>query len=205
MFREREDLFLEAVRNYVIALVGAMETFYRDLFVHFYAEKPDVVSEIISQLRPKGRHPSLVHERFTAAEVASVVLSFQRLEEIDAAISPLIEANSYFQAITKFSIVCGVPSRSPNIGHIRLSAEWKHQLAELLELRHRYVHDANYVCEMRREFIAEAESMMLALGQLTSFMLGAQEEKMPEANIVAFLLIEDLIAEDWVVCDEPKD
>ncbi len=204
VFHQQQNLFGEAVRNYVIALVSALETYYRDLFVHYYADQPGVVSAIVSRLRPKRRQPSLEHEYFSAAEMASVVLSFQRLEDIDAALSPLIGVESYFHEITAFSIVCAVPSRSPGIFNMQLPADWKQLFADLLESRHRYIHDANSACETSREFIAKAECMILALGQLTSFMLMTKKEKNPAGGMFAFLLVEDLISDDWEICANPS-
>lgn len=204
-FRSVEHVFQEAVRNYVIGLVGALETFYRDLFVRLYRDKPDVVSRILQELRPKQKiqddHPIL-----TAAEVAATVLSFQRLDEIDRALSPLLDSGTYMSAIGSYTAVCAVPSRSENPKRMRLPDDWQCQLQQLLSDRHIYVHDSNAVCSTSVQFMARIEFIVLALTQLTAFMFLERLGCLPDEKnrLPVFLLAEDLIAEDWTDEEPPR-
>jgi hypothetical protein len=202
-FRTQDLIFREAIRNYVISLVGALETFYRDLFVHIYAERPALVSQIVRRIA-RGRTVRLSHPTLTEVEMASAVISFQRLEDVDIALSPLVtNGTSYFEAITGYKAVCAVPSRHANAVRVSLSPDWKKPLEQLLSDRHRYVHDRNADCDSRPEFMQVAETVVLMLGQLTGlyFLESAGLLRKPEDGLPAFFLIDDLTASDWEAYD----
>ena len=196
-FRKDELLFEEAIRAYVIALVGALETFYRDLFVFLYEDKPELVSKILNSLRPKYTGTKN-HGMLTRAEIAATVLSFQRLDEINGALTAFLEPSNYFDAISSYSVICCVPSRSDKPLRMRLPEDWQDQVHLLLADRHRYVHDRNCRCDTAPKFMARIEFTIMALAQLTRLLLfELSKESVPKDSIFAFLLVEDLIADDW--------
>lgn len=200
-FRSDEILFQEAIRNYVISLVGALETFFRDLFVHVYADRPTVVSSIVKKLG-KNQALKISHSELTEAEIASTIVNFQRLSDVDAALSPLIrEGTDYFTEISKFSSQFAIPSKGEGLFNVKLFAEWKTNLERLLEDRHSFVHDRNSDCDTSGEFMQRVETDVLMLGQLTSayFLKYDDPETWPADKIPFFFLIEDLVATDWVV------
>lgn len=203
-FRQQEDILEEAIRNYVIALVGALETFYRDLFIFLYRGKPELVSQVLKRFRKKAS-PSTTHALLTPAEVATTIISFQRLDSIDRALTPLLNSSSYFKTISKFSAVFAVPSRGPDLGRIRLPDTWRKEIGQLLSDRHRYVHDRNSRCETPPKFMAQVETTLLILANLTTLLFARRlnPSSIPENGVPVFLVIEDLISEDWIA--EPPE
>jgi len=197
--RTDPPLFQEAVRSYIISLVASLETFYRDLFVFLYATRPHEVAFIVAKLC--GRKRSIdSHPDLTEVEIASATISFQRMDAVEAALSPFVsDPEGYFAAISKFPAICVIPSRSAYPAKIRLSPDWKVVIDALLAERHRYTHDRNCKCDARAEFMQRAETVVLFLGQLTAFyFLGTLvRTAAPEGALPALLLIEDLIACDW--------
>jgi hypothetical protein len=201
-FRSNPTLFQEAIRNYTVALVGALETFYRDLFVWAYARRPEIVSTIISSMRSSPCDIS--HHTLSPAEVASSLLSFQRLSEIERAITPLLDGVSYFASISNYSLICIVPSRSDKLVSIQLPMDWRSQIERLLADRHRFIHDSNAACNTEPKFMAKVEFIVVCIAHFTSAILNERivGKRLPESSVPAFLLVEDLIAEDWIVGDD---
>lgn len=199
-FRADEILFQEAIRNYVIALVGALETFYRDLFVHLYRDKPTVVTSIVSKIRKKQKF-DLTHSELNEAEIASMIVNFQRLSDVNSALSPLIRKGSdYFEEISDFTSPFAVPTKGAGLYDVKLLNGWKENLKALLEDRHRFVHDRNSDCDTSPEFMQRIETDVLMLAQISAaYFLGRDDQSTwPPNTTPMFFVINDLIATDWV-------
>lgn len=202
-FHSDEVLFPEAIRNYVIALVGALETFYRDLFVHLYRDKPKVVTSIVSKIRKKQKF-NLTHAELSEAEITSMIVNFQRLSDVNSALTPLTRKSSdYFEEVSEFSSPFALPTKGAGLYNVKLLSGWKENLKALLEDRHRFVHDRNSQCDTSPEFMQRVETDVLMLAQISAaYFLGYDDQsKWPLNSTPMFFVIDDLIATDWVAGD----
>ncbi|PKQ82948.1 hypothetical protein AOX56_00025 [Aeromonas sobria] len=192
-----------SIRQYVIALAGHLETYFRDIFRFALEQDASFFDRIIQAhcIRLPAEH-ALEHEGITRYDFISEALTLQSAGSVAGALDPLFLPDGFQAAVENTRLVYAVPSRSA-LGHgFPLSAfpNWWKDFTQLFELRHELVHDANTRYCVEGSHIARLESLAVVLPQYVTLMVltNGHPETINKADATpAILLVEDFLATDW--------
>ncbi|WP_437992294.1 HEPN domain-containing protein [Sorangium sp. So ce145] len=192
-------------RQYVIALAGHLETFFRDIFRYILENNPEVYNQIV-----QGEHIRVPVERDLAAhgvnrhDFVAEAFTLQSAGSIASALDPLFSPKGFRFAVEHSQLEYAVPARSAMGRGFPLSAfpDWWQDLSKILDLRHEFAHDANSTASVDAFEMARLESLAVLLPQYVTIMVGAVRlvagspchEELP-----VMLLVEDLLANDWQI------
>jgi hypothetical protein len=202
---EDTDLIQTSIRQYLIALAGHLETFFRDIFRFTLENDASFYDRTVQAHRlrlPAAKQ--LVEVGITGFDYVAETLTLQSASSIAEALDPFFLPNGFRSAVENTQLVYAVPSRSA-IGRgfpLVMFPEWWEDLSQLFQLRHELIHDANSTSFIERHVIARLEALAVMLPQYVTLMVfssGAQEAAEQEDRLPAMLLVEDFLAKDWQI------
>ena len=201
--RDKPDLIQEAKRGYIVALTGSVETFYHDLVIHLLSQDSALLQKALAGVKEKfqlGDIHGLLAENISFPEMVAAHMNFQSLEEIERVLENVFPPGGYLDALSSFEFICAIPARSAGVAKVRLPSKWRGEFAELFKIRHGLVHDANLPCDVTHSKMANLEALVLQIAQMTAGLVSKLfQVAPPSGTLPAFMLIEDLIAEDWEI------
>lgn len=194
-----------SIGQYIVALVSHLETFFRDIFRYSLEGDASFFGNIVQLHRIKiPLEDVLEKEGFTIYDFVAEVLALQSAESVAKAFDPLFPPYGFRKSVENTRIVYTVPSRSALAQGFPVFAfpNWWGDFAQLFDLRHELIHDANATYCVERSRIAELESLAIILPQYVTLMVFAKVH--PEIvdksdGTAAILLVEDFLATDWLV------
>jgi hypothetical protein len=204
-FRKDHKLIQEAKRNYLISLATALETFYRDLFIHCLEKDQIILHAVTDKIREKYTLTETLEfskEKISISEISATHFSFQNIHEIDAAMT-LILSDNYIKVLDKYEHECVIPSKCVGLVNIGMMEQWQKSLGDIFEHRHALVHDANLECSVSPVQMAQLETVALQVAQFTTaIVLRKIDQYGIMDGVPVFFIISDLIADDWAVVEE---
>ena len=190
-------------------MTSSLETFYHDLFIYILEKDEPLLDEILADIKEK---PTLVEihtlmkDGVSFAEIAASKVTFQSIEEVDRSLSKLFPPHGYLSTLDTYEHVCAIPSRTSDLVKMVMPEDWRRDFSDLFKNRHALVHDANLACDIPAKRMAKLESLVLQIAQFTSGIIVKRYygEASPQEGIPIFLIIEDLISDDWEVVEDEK-
>ncbi|QQE77283.1 HEPN domain-containing protein [Alicyclobacillus sp. SO9] len=214
-----KDFLLVPVSQYIVSLVGCLETFLRDTFVFLLNNQPKFYMTICTFTQSElSEHPDDdVADGVTHAEFISQMFNFQNLKDIESAFSPLCDGGEFISAISEFQLKC-VVARVDRFTIFSLDQFFsvRSTLNDILKYRHRIIHDANYRPTDVLTTIPTIESLMVFLPQMITFWihrrsetpymsrnddesdLSAEGQSTQSTSLPYLFTVSDLIADDWI-------
>lgn len=190
-------------RQYVIALAGHLETFFRDIFRYVLETDQRVYDEIIEKerIRVPAEH-DLAVQGVTRHDFVAEALTLQSAGSIARALDPMFSPNGFRFAIEHTQHAYAVPAKSVCGRGFPLSVfpDWWQDLSKIFDMRHEFAHDANSTTSVSSVEMARLESLAVLLPQYVTMMVGAVRlvAAYPiHGELPAMLLVEDLLTEDW--------
>ncbi len=200
-------------RNYIINLASCLETYYRDLFVYAAEREESVLEQTFESLKTlrsvKLKPATLLQMQREGVDLVGYVsdhLRLQSIQEINSVMSAVFHPNNYCNTLDSTKHVFIVLSKSPEPALISLSSDWRRHLSDLFDLRHDLVHDANRQCRVPGKLMARYENLVMFVSQLTA-MLAIEcfgGKTLTTDRGPAFLVIGDLISDDWELADKEQ-
>jgi hypothetical protein len=193
-----------SIRQYVIALAGHLETFFRDIFRFALEQDVSFFDRIVQEHRLRVPEESvLAQEGVTRYDFVSEAMTLQSVGSIAGAFDLLFLPDGFRTSIETTRLAYAIPSRAALVHGFPLSAfpNWWQDLTQLFELRHELTHDANSTTCIEPSHIARLESLAVILPQYMTLMVftsGGTEANKADA-IPAIFLIEDFLATDWKI------
>ncbi len=193
---------------YVIGLTSALETFLRDLFVYSYRDRQDAFASYIRSRDIKIALAEILEIQsgeIDWVEYCASTINFQSLVECDRAFGALFEGGSWSKAMADFERSVQVHGRT---GLLKTPEDWWPSFDQLLQLRHRVVHDANFRDPIASEFLQHAEANVVVIPQICNILWseiihGDHGIFVTDTGVPAIFLIDDLLA-DWEIA-EPEE
>lgn len=198
----------EARKYFIIALVGCLETFFRDMFIYCLEKKPGLMDAFLQetgiQISSADRQRAS-QAQIPLSEYISGTVNFQNLDAIERNFRCFFTGSgSLFSRLNSLEKIVSIPSRAEKgLAKLTLPPDWRAVLDELLRLRHRLTHDANYTPELPNQTLAKYEAYAAWIPQFFHF---AVAEHIPSHSILVdqnrrpvFLIIDDLVSDDWVI------
>jgi hypothetical protein len=203
LYPHRETLLPETMRSYVIGITTSMETFFRDQYVYVLSNDETALKRVLPKAQEKTPLVD-VHEWLssgvTFAEIAASKATFQNLAELNRFLSPLFKSSGFLDTLGAYEHKCVVRGFSTRV---RLPEGWRSTFAQLFDSRHKFVHDANCVCELTEEAVARIETVSLLIPQFAIELLSNQFESkgtFRSGELPVLVLISDMLGQ-WEVCD----
>lgn len=193
-----------SIRQYVIALAAHLETFFRDV-VRFAVERDTSAFERIVH-EHHLRVPSvrdLASAGVTAFDFVAEAFTLQSAGSVAGALDSFFLPSGFRVAVERTSLPYAIPSRSARTRGFPITAfpNWFDDLAQIFELRHEFVHDANSTTGIARGHIARLESLAIVLPQYVTMMFFATQVAAIDGSntMPAMFLVEDFLATDWAI------
>lgn len=198
----------EAKRNYIIAMTSSLETFYHDLFIYVLEKDRSLLEDILGDIKDKPTFAeihTLLKDGVSFPEIAASMVKFQSIEELDRSLSKLFPPQGYLKTLDTYEHICAIPSRTSDLVIMTMPEDWGKDFSDLFKNRHAFVHDANLACDIAGRQMAKLETLVLQIAQFTSGLITKRyygEALLTEKGVPAFLIIEDLISDDWEVVED---
>jgi hypothetical protein len=199
------ELVRTSIRQYLIALAGHLETFFRDIFRFILEDDVSFFHRTVQAHHLRLPPPQdLVALGITHYDYVAETLTLQSASSIAGALDLFFLPNGFRSAVESTQLVYAVPSQSAIGRGFPLSAfpEWWEDVSQLFELRHELIHDANSTSVGARPLIARLEAVAVMLPQYVTWMVlsaARPQESEKENPLPAMLLVEDFLAKDWQV------
>lgn len=196
-------------RQYVVAIAGHLETFFRDIFRYVLENDQCVYDQIVqtARIRVPAEH-DLAVQGVTRHDFVAEALTLQSAESIASALDSMFSPNGFRFAIEHTQHTYAVPAKSACSRGFPLSVfpDWWQDLSKIFDMRHELVHDANSTAFVSSVEMARLESLAVLLPQYVTMMVGAVRLVAADpvhGELPAMLLVEDLLADDWQTVPEP--
>ncbi len=141
--KTHKDLKLEARKNFIINCVTALEVFLKDMLVGLLenVDLPKLNELLNEKITLWEAYKLFYRNKVSAGELIAIKYSLQNLEQINLIFSKLIE-KKFLTEIGSFDV-------KDERGRTKFVLDkkypdWKERLAELFELRHRFVHQISF-------------------------------------------------------------
>jgi hypothetical protein len=175
--KDKQSIYI-AAGQYISSLVTCWETYFRDIFVYVVEQDPNKKSEISDFITEKGvSTQELEYAQLNLGDYGSKQYNFQDLNDTCSALNFLL--NDRKNRITEFieDSLVDVGFASPNILLYWLQEkkdipqELYTVLEQVFEIRHKVIHDANFIYKIEPHFISAFEDCMVICSQLISILL----------------------------------
>lgn len=198
-------LIQTSIRQYLIALAGHLETFFRDIFRFILEQDAPFFDRTVQTHRVRlPATQQLVEVGITRFDYVAETMTLQSASSIADTLDPFFGPNGFRSAVESTQLMYAVPSRSA-IGQgfpIAMFPEWWEDFSQLFQLRHELIHDANSSSVIERPVVARLEALCVMLPQYVTLMVfssATQETARQEEVLPAMLLVEDFLAKDWQI------
>lgn len=175
--KDKQSIYI-AAGQYISSLVTCWETYFRDIFVYVVEQDPNKKSEISDFITEKGMSTQeLENAQLNLGDYGSKQYNFQDLNDTCSALNFLL--NDSKNRITEFieDSLVDIGFASPNILLYWLQEkkdipqELYTVLEQGFEIRHKVIHDANFIYKIEPHFISAFEDCMVIFPQLISILL----------------------------------
>jgi len=124
-----DDKMKECLCNYfIIRLIGLIENFCKKEVEHLIDEKELPYDDLILSISLSDLKKITKNGKISPGKLVTAVLNLQDPTVINSTFSKLLQVNDYFEELKK---------------HLSLMEDWQKNFRELLQLRHKIVHE-NY-------------------------------------------------------------
>ncbi|WP_147445452.1 hypothetical protein [Corallococcus aberystwythensis] len=194
----------ENKRHFVIGLVSCMETFFRDMFIYCLDARTDLLAAYLDELKPIDVE-NMRASGIPLSEQLSAGVSFQNLDSVEKGFRHFFPGNGgVLDRLNSLERVVSIPSRAEKgLARVTLPQDSREVLSDLLQLRHRLVHDANYNPDFAPQALARYEAYVTLIAQFFHFAvaesLTSHRIIVDQNGVPVMFLVEDLIADDWEV------
>lgn len=175
--KDKKSLYI-ATGQYISSLVTCWETYFRDIFVYVVEQDPNKKMEISESIaRKEMSTQELESAQLDISDYGSKQYNFQDLNDTCNALNFLL--NDSKNRVTEFieDSLKNVVFLEPNF-----IAYWLHEgkdipeklytiLEKGFEIRHKVIHDANFIYKVEQDFINTFEDCMVIFPQLISNLL----------------------------------
>lgn len=171
--REAPALLDQAARNYVIALVTNLETYYRDVLASVAVASPEHKLRLLEHLPRKftlAEFEEHVRAGLGSEDVLVTELNFQKLEALVSVMS-LVLGKNYLNELDGGAICYSVQGQATRD---ILPKGWRATFESLFEHRHRFVHNAHTKLGISLEKVGEMEHVAVVVPQMTDVLLNMQ-------------------------------
>ena len=177
LIKDKQSIYI-ATGQYISSLVTCWETYFRDIFVYVVEQDPNKESEISNIITEKGMSSlELENAQLNLGDYGSKQYNFQDLNDTCKALNFLLNDNK--NRITEFieGSLVDVVFSEPNYllywlqKEKDISQELYTVLEQGFEIRHKVIHDANFIYKIEPHFISAFEDCMVIFPQLISIML----------------------------------
>lgn len=180
-----------ATGQYISSLITCWETYFRDIFVYVVEQDPNKKSEISDFIIQRGiSTQDLENAQLSLSDYGSKQYNFQDLNDTCSALNFLL--NDSKNRITEFidgsleDVVFANPNFLLYWIHEKkdISQELFTVLEQGFEIRHKVIHDANFIYKIEPYFINAFEDCMVIFQQLISILLAKKyNAKRPVFNV----------------------
>ncbi len=153
------EIKIEARKNLIINCVTALEVFMKDILLYMVAmleDNTEILNSILGLLNKEKdkigigeAYKIFVKEKIELSELISNYFSFQDLGTIDRVFSIIVK-DKFLQRIGEYSI----DLEEFELEYLLLDDifdDWRERLAELLRLRHDFVHQINFKAKIGKK------------------------------------------------------
>lgn len=188
-----DDIFQTLSSQWVVFIVRAFETYFRDIFLQLCTVDDDFKHKAMKEYGvPKLTSElllSLETGKISSGEILSDIINFQNLDSIQSAFEPALGKDFIYQIgeeTPEYFCLGPEDSAEPNgksslglvrIPPIRFWKDWTKSFYQLFQERHEIIHNANYRFAHDRTILPQWERMSLLLGQLIAIKLSDQYEE----------------------------
>lgn len=188
--KDKQSIYI-AAGQYISSLITCWETYFRDIFVYAVEQDPIKKSEISDFIIEKGMSKQeLENAQLNLSDYGSKQYNFQDLNDTCSALNFLL--NDSKNRITEFieGSLVDVAFTKPNFllywlqEKKDISQELYTVLEQGFEIRHKVIHDANFIYKIEPHFINAFEDCMVIFPQLISILLAKKyNAKRPVYNV----------------------
>ncbi|MEW5553116.1 hypothetical protein ABGT22_24910 [Peribacillus frigoritolerans] len=188
--KDKQSIYI-AAGQYISSLVTCWETYFRDIFVYVVEQDPNKKSEISNFITEKGMSTQeLENAQLNLSDYGSKQYNFQDLNDTCSALNFLL--NDSKNRITEFieGSLVDVVFTKPNFllywlqEEKDISQELYTVLEQGFEIRHKVIHDANFIYKIEPHFINAFEDCIVIFPQLISIILAKKyNAKRPVYNV----------------------
>ena len=158
-----------ALAHLQIFTVRALETFFRDCFVLLCKRDESFLEKAIKATHVKldyGNMYGFINGKASFQEHLAAQRNFQNLDVVNLAFEPLFGCST-FDALNNIDFSVLLPGDPPSNLKISLKERpWKTQLYELVEDRHRLIHNAHRPLPIDQKRVQDQAETAILLGQL---------------------------------------
>lgn len=190
LIKDKQSIYI-AAGQYISSLVTCWETYFRDIFVYVVEQDPNKKSEISDFIIEKGMSiQDLENSQLNLSDYGSKQYNFQDINDTGSALDFLL--NDSKKRITDFieGSLVDVVFTKPNFllfwlqEEKDISQELYTVLEQGFEIRHKVIHDANFIYKIEPHFINAFEDCMVIFPQIISILLAKKyNAKRPVYNV----------------------
>lgn len=198
---DREDFIICGMSEHIVSMVSSLETLLRDIFIYISEEMPEYKDLVINQHKLKIKGKFEEGHSYVLAEM----FNFQNIRDIEKAFNLIFKDKNFFEEIghLEFLINMITQNKISLFSLNKSTSNWFEDLNEIIKIRHKIVHDANFKLDIKIDDIGKYQesvfyfSQVFALYIVRKFNLphiGVKAKEL-EYSLPLFLLIEDFDVE----------
>ncbi len=157
---------VSAKQQYIIAMVSGMEHFFKDLLIDLINE--ELVD--LSGLRDKFNLEDIIKLKKGNVNLGELIVknyNFQNLDEINKIYSKILNVSFY----EKIKEVVKTPEYERDISYLRLNDNFYPLIHEVIEIRHKCIHDFNLFYDIDLEKLKKYSHQIQSLALATAWLL----------------------------------
>jgi len=210
--KPEQNILNFAIKNYIINLVSLWETFFRDLFVIVMKLDKNFKTYIMENYAKNIDH--LNDENIE--EILALAANFQNLEDLNESFKYIFSNENILNVIGKYEQnIFMHPYIIESFSLDKFYKNWKEKIIKTFDLRHKFIHDANFKYTFNREEIQEIEILFNIIPKtFTNIIADKYKLKKLIAHVenkqVKYIYlgygnfhyissIEDILSDDWEV------
>lgn len=194
--------------QYLSSIISCWETFYRDVFVFLLSIDENLKNETVRKLKLSDSAIQTIQDEVDINNYLAKSYNFQNMEDIKDAFSPIFDLD-IFEKTAKDDFLTFSPQKNQEYYFLleMIFPDYMEMIENALEIRHKIIHDANYIrqASFNVSYFQKTETLFLLLPQVLSKLLSDKYnlEVLFIRNDVGcyyyLFTIDDLISNDWIV------
>ena len=210
--RPEKKILNFAIKNYIINLVSLWETFFRDLFVIVMKLDQEFKTHIIENYAKNEEYLEIDN----IEEIIALAANFQNLDDLNEAFQYIFNNENILDVIGKYEQnIFMNPNIIKNFSIDKFCLNWKEEIIKTFDLRHKFIHDANFKYTFNRQEIQVIEMLFNIIPKTFTNIIADKYQLKKliahiEDNQVKYVYlgygdfhyissIEDILSDDWKI------
>lgn len=205
---DKEEYNRMALSQHIVTLISLCETLFRDIFVCILEKQEDYRDKIITTYGLDIEN-NLNIATLETRDILPEFFNFQNIYDIEKVFKLIIQGDNFYHDIGELVI----PLYNPTEGKVKKFSlnrsfnNWFQLFDEIIQERHKIVHDSNYTTEIKLSDINRYQKVVLFFSQILSLWIVSKfglpyiAVHIKEDLEIPYILTLEDFSKDWELVD----